>query len=81
MGGSQEIDKVSAVGGSPAGAEVVAGEGKEEVGVDSVSVIAGGDIVKGGGIVLALGNGVDGRVEKTDGGFAVFEGLLIDEGE
>ena len=78
-GRGKEISEVGAAGGAPTGAKVVAGNGIEEIGVDQVGVVAGCNVVEGGGVRLALRDGVDGGVDKADRGFAVFEGLFIDE--
>ena len=72
-------DQVAARGAAPAGAEIVAGDGKKLVGAQKICVVAGGDVVEDRAGLRPARQGVEGRVGKTNRRLPLAEGLLIDQ--
>ena len=62
----QRVDEVCPVRCSPAGAEVVAGHGIKYIGTGLRPIVTRRDVMKGGGVTGAFGEGVDRGIDETN---------------
>src|SRR5208282_1173410 len=74
------VDETGAIGGAPAGAEVVAHGGAELTGAAGPEVVADGGVVETGIVDALATDDVKGRSGKSDSWPAAGGGLLVDHG-
>ena len=75
----QGIDQGVAVRGAPTRAQVIAGHAGKIGGTGGPEVVAGGGVMEGGRVTRPIAKGVEGRIEKADGGPSGGYCLLVDQ--